>query len=414
MELPRLPEEFASLPEEFPLAPEPADDPRREFDPPASTPAPPEKKHRLLRRLIAASASMLVVSAMLGLLPFDAGSKSPVPSSPDVTQEGEPSETPPEETTPPEEPTEPVEQLPEALQAIPEGTRVATCISLTVYDGEPMLFDSADLPAYGEEGQKLALQWAVSQGADLSRLVFDRSEQREDPLPEDVSQSVPVRADWYTLDIPLPDKENGEELPPDDGDDAFPPLPNLDPQRGNIQGIGSEFYIRFMDGAYENWKYLTAGSYWTDTANFSGPALDVNLMGNGFTIRLVGENRLEGLQVWGFMYGGSVTFTGSGSLVINGDGANPVGLVLNAEASMSCLMVDREVTLEIRGADAAVGIFDTLMPKSVYYLRPIRMNAGRGYQQDGDMAEEGFYNGAIFEEGSVEPAKTVRFSPAAD
>ena len=43
--------------------------------------------------------------------------------------------------------------------------------------------------------------------------------------------------------------------------------------------------------------------------NFTGPLLDINLMGNGFTIKLEGENHLEMLRAWGFGYGGSVTFT---------------------------------------------------------------------------------------------------------
>lgn len=53
--------------------------------------------------------------------------------------------------------------------------------------------------------------------------------------------------------------------------------------------------------------------------NFTGEVLEVNLMGNGFTINLIGENHLDELIMWGAGYGGSVTFTGTGSLTLNED-----------------------------------------------------------------------------------------------
>ena len=97
--------------------------------------------------------------------------------------------------------------------------------------------------------------------------------------------------------------------------------------------------------------------------NFTGPLLDINLMGNGFTIKLEGENHLEMLRVWGYSYGGSVTLTGNGSLTINADRTNPIGIELQAEISQSCLMIDKEVTLDVYGTEMAICVIDTTLEK---------------------------------------------------
>ena len=77
--------------------------------------------------------------------------------------------------------------------------------------------------------------------------------------------------------------------------------------------------------------------------NYTGEFLNVNLMGNGFKLRLVGENELKGIVVWGFMYGGSLTITGDGKLTINH--TNTPGIRMECESSASCLMIDSNVTL---------------------------------------------------------------------
>ncbi|MBO4825379.1 MAG: hypothetical protein J5487_08290 [Lachnospiraceae bacterium] len=110
--------------------------------------------------------------------------------------------------------------------------------------------------------------------------------------------------------------------------------------------------------------------------NFSGDYLNVNLMGNGFKINLIGDNKLTGLLAWGFMYGGSVTLTGDGSLTINNPGSP--GIYLKCESSESCLMIDKDVTLNITGKDAAVWIEDSTHGKGIYYLSPLELKTQAG------------------------------------
>ena len=92
-------------------------------------------------------------------------------------------------------------------------------------------------------------------------------------------------------------------------------------------------------------------------------------MGNGFTIRLVGENRIGQLIVWGYGYGGSLTVLGDGTLNVSD------GLLMFAEASQTCLMVGRGVTLNLSG-QVPLLIQDTSMEQALYLSPFQRMEGG--------------------------------------
>ena len=190
----------------------------------------------------------------------------------------------------------------------------------------------------------------------------------------------------------------------------FPSLPNREPN-GEVPGVGvlNEEYVRLEPGEARDQQYLWAGSaygLWDENGdwqavalsqvegasydrgsnvltltNFSGPVLNVNMMGNGFTVKLVGENRLDAILVWGFSYGGSVTFTGDGSLTVNEDRRFEIGLELRAEYSQSAVMVEPGVSLDIYGAKAAVLVEDTYDEKGFYYLTPLTMTGGTRYTE---------------------------------
>ena len=182
----------------------------------------------------------------------------------------------------------------------------------------------------------------------------------------------------------------GEPLATDVADEAFPSLPNPWPDTP-VEPWGSlgEYYIIFNDGIY----VVAGGAYGGETASYPGASydyatntltlsnctadyLEVNWMGNGFTINLVGDNHLGGILLWGFYSGGSVTFTGSGSLTVNEGMANPYGIFINAEESRSCVMVDRGVTLDVYGNEAAIYITGIPEGKAIYYLSPLTMTGG--------------------------------------
>lgn len=207
----------------------------------------------------------------------------------------------------------------------------------------------------------------------------------------------PVTTEPVTTE-PVTTEPETTEPPMDEG---FPELENLNPDyAGNAtEGRGPEQFIRYLGNGDSSYSYLIMGtsyeeategagepeagrkrvpnsaeiSYDTDTnvltlSHFSGDELSINLMGNGFTIRLVGENHIGQLIVWGYGYGGSLTVLGDGTLNVSD------GLLMFAEASQTCLMVGRGVTLNLSG-QVPLLIQDTSMEQALY-LSPFQMMEG--------------------------------------
>ncbi len=220
-------------------------------------------------------------------------------------------------------------------------------------------------------------------------------------------------------------ESSGDEDQGERADDSFPYLSNLEPNSyitsapyhskmygSEIKGVlneefihlyaldGSGVYIMQNDGSgNEQFNESIEGISYnplTNTLtldNFHGDVLAFNLMGNGFKIKLVGDNTLQQITGWGFYVGGSVTFTGDGTLVINGDKNFAMGIQLDCEWSETCLMIDGTVKRlevfgkpergveiggggEYRDAHGAIFISDTTMEKAIYYLAPLKLTGG--------------------------------------
>ena len=159
---------------------------------------------------------------------------------------------------------------------------------------------------------------------------------------------------------------------PDSGVVAFTPHSFL-PDGSVPQPIAKkEIVNQSLPGAYydEATNTLTLD-------NYTGQFLNVNLMGNGFKLKLVGDNELTGIVVWGFMYGGSLTITGDGKLTLNGKGGTQA-IRLECENSPSCLMIDSNVTIEIKGGSGNVAVIDSTLDKGIYYLKPLEVKGPTG------------------------------------
>ena len=204
-----------------------------------------------------------------------------------------------------------------------------------------------------------------------------------------------------------------------EGDAAFPILSHLAPDFAGVytdSGIPEE-YIRMVINGESSYRYLVIGETWTkppfnhslgdvpgasyDEAtntltleNCTADVLDVNLMGNGFTVNLIGENRIGFILVYGYYYGGSITFTGTGSLVVNEDKTNDFGLMIDAEISESVLMVDKGVDLEFYGSKYAIVIARTTMEQAIWFLGNETLMSG-GVRQNGPVLQ---YNLPVFDE----------------
>ena len=213
----------------------------------------------------------------------------------------------------------------------------------------------------------------------------------------------------------------------------FPTLPNDTPDFGGTSTFGnSEVFIAVLYPGEGTDKYLISGDDWVDGVNESsdipGVSYDtrtntltldnctisrlvVNLMGNGFKINLVGDNHVGTILAWGFYYGGSVTLTGTGTLTVNEDRANNIGLFLNAELSDTALMIERGINVDIYGTDAAVVIGRTTLETSVYYHSGTVLSGGEFVNgaflthEHILMDEDGNYAGAI--QGTIDELSSV-------
>jgi len=233
---------------------------------------------------------------------------------------------------------------------------------------------------------------------------------------------------------PTPTDGPEETAPPEEDEDVFPALSNLAPDFAGDYAWseeGSEEYVRFVSGGGDSFIYLQKGGAWDyydpegqlvagnagatyykgsnvlRLNGFSADVLDVNLMGNGFTIELTGDCHIGTISVWGAMYAGSVTFTGSGSLTIDG------GLYLNCEASPSCVIVKKGVTLDISGSPAIV-VGDTTLEGGIYLSKSLKMTGGEivNFADESDVYEGSrlYVYTVVGEDG--EPAGHVRIEPA--
>ena len=196
-------------------------------------------------------------------------------------------------------------------------------------------------------------------------------------------------------------------------DKEFPTLPNLEPN-GYVPGYGvlDEEYLILVDrngnGKTNIWLWVGAkrvsgeglpllieSALAVDGArydrdentlyldNYKNPniGINANLMGNGFTINVSGDCELYNIISWGFFYGGSVTITGNGKLTLYSQPNaelrydNP-NISIEAEDSYSALMIDSQVTLDLKNQITPIQVFDTRLDKGVYFLEPSKMQGG--------------------------------------
>ena len=393
METDRLPEEFASLPDEYPM---PAETFYADGEYIHKTPSKPddglEKRHARLKRmlLIPIAASVSAVSILFSSIGFD-------PLGEDIFNSDEHMH-------------HRIDEFEfEPWDIVNDYYRVTYLPTGETYESEKE----------GEPGYDEMCVWVEEHGGSrdsISVVDFEVTliETRysddyigvgepDDPDDIYVAQGRQIKVYKRINICEASDKASYGDY----GDPGFPSLSNLEPN-GYIDGIGvldQEFII--YDNGEE--KYIVAGSalgkettqtdgivYDPDTnslilSGVNGGILNVNLMGNGFNIIVEGENRIDMLMVWGYYYGGSVTVTGSGSLTVNSDMKYDCGIYLRAEESESCLMIDRDVKLDVYGSVTAIFVEDTKLEKSIYFLQPLYLDDGiRTYE-----GKDGLYAGYI-------------------
>ena len=329
----------------------------------------------------------------------------------------------------------------------------------------------------GEVALGYAREWVAEQGGDPDSLTyvdhyFSTRLYADGPIVGDSDNLAGAYDPWGNIheeevvhimyyayesvdDVPADvsyEPGNGQADPDEYGESdhyPFPELTNLDPDfEGNYASSkfvdvpydGSEEFIRIYFLGDSDYTFIHAGRYWQDyegvveetrsgisydaernvltLQNFEAEILGVNLMGNGFTIELIGNSYVNQVTVWGYHYGGSVRFTGSGSLVINDHYASATGgLVLDAEDSESCMMVEDGVILEIYGGNQeqyvpAIQVKDSTMDRVIYYSPEMELYAKAtmaGSAGEGTEVKEGYISLVVAPDGTR--ADYVHFAP---
>jgi hypothetical protein len=220
------------------------------------------------------------------------------------------------------------------------------------------------------------------------------------------------------------------------GDDSLPKLPNLAPDFAGDYAwstMGSEEYVRMFLTGDSDFRFLQMGGAWasmggqltdvpgatydasTNTLtleNCTAECIDVNLMGNSFTIHVIGDNHIGYIQMWGAMYAGSVTFSGDGMLTINEQQKSNIGLLINGEGSPSAILVDRGVDIEIYGQTYAIAVADTTLSNPICFVNGQTILGGGVRFVDPYTADDGttYYN-AYVKTPDGNPATYVTFEP---
>ncbi len=314
-----------------------------------------------------------------------------------------------------------------------------------------------------------AKAWVVSVGGDPDAMIlvnrnyyFVKYEPSDDAIMigdwDDIPGMYVAQGYWIAVYSEILYYEVRTEAPDtsaDRADPMFPTLNNLAPDFAGTyawEDTGTEEFVFIQYRGETTATALWAGTHYAPVSSHSAPGaeydestntltltdldaeeLNVNLMGNGFTVRLVGDNHLDRVIMWGAGYAGSVTFTGDGSLTVN----NPdgIGIKVEGEWSESAILVGSGVTLDITGSPAIL-IGATSMEKAIYYLEPLRMtggvrSAGEFFQYQGPVYDDlgnvidvvpytlaeiseqlgtQYYDYSIVDEDGV-PSGHVRFEP---
>lgn len=195
-----------------------------------------------------------------------------------------------------------------------------------------------------------------------------------DSTPEQTPTPTPVVEDtsFPTLPNPDPDTEGAYAWNGNGDPEEYILIANADGSSSFlVSGSGIGGTIMDVPGAV----YDAATNTLTLT-NCNLYMMEVNLMGNSFTINLVGDNHVGQIKMWGAMYAGSLTLTGTGTLTLNEDRSFPIGLIMNAEASTSALLVDRGIKVDVYG-DVAVIVGATSLDQGIYCRTGVEMTGGQ-------------------------------------
>ena len=150
---------------------------------------------------------------------------------------------------------------------------------------------------------------------------------------------------WYPAFLSLGKLDENEE-------------PVTEDQGGWQENVSLPLFVNNKATPQEGAEYDLATNTLTLTDfNKGNYSLQANMMGDDFTIKVIGECRLSYIDVWGDNWGGSLHITGDGSLTVNPNKKTETGIRFIPEGADVTFTVDPSVTVDIYGSKTAVLVY---------------------------------------------------------
>lgn len=127
-------------------------------------------------------------------------------------------------------------------------------------------------------------------------------------------------------------------------------------------GNPSITFVESHKGSVEGVSYNEAANTLTlNNVNLPNTRLQTNEMGDDFKITVTGSNRLGGITVWGYGWGGNVEIIGNGSLELCRNPIQAAGIVMMAEGTEGRIAIGPDVTVTLyKGGKGTIWISGSL------------------------------------------------------
>ena len=145
-----------------------------------------------------------------------------------------------------------------------------------------------------------------------------------------------------------------------------------------------------MNGA----TYNKATNTLTITNLQTDMSLETNLMGDDFKINVVGTNKIPKIAIWGYGYGGSVYFTGTGTLTVNENKTYDTAISLYAEGSNSAIKFSNTVNVNLYAKTDTINVLITESTNAIRLENGQNANIVKSdYYYTGNKEIKGFITG---------------------
>ena len=122
--------------------------------------------------------------------------------------------------------------------------------------------------------------------------------------------------------------------------------------------------------------------------------LETNLMGDDFKINVVGTNKIPKIAIWGYGYGGSVYFTGTGTLTVNENKEYDSAISLYAEGSNSAIKFSNTVNVNLYAKTDTINVLITESTNAIRLENGQNANIVKSdYYYTGNKEIKGFITG---------------------